>query len=306
MRFENGTGGKNSWEVQEREIERLDLAYVYNAGFAEETLTPADALSLLPESSPARIRGYSAPRGRQPDYLYDLHNHAEPPIKDAALEGRLFYTYNFLKWRAASLRDEFRANPRHPEAVELTARIWQHVDVAAKIEDYLFRANIGLLVKEARESPERYSDGAIGLLKAIRNFDPERGNRFSTVAVHYMRHAMWRGWRVEQRARENSLAALPDDVISSGLSHEAVVEELERQELLSFLLEELMQAAKLSRRERDMLELRYGINLLYGEELKEIAHKYGLTSSRIGQILAEALQKMKKAAELRPIRRDNL
>lgn len=305
MRIETGEGNRDLLESPNVEIARLDLTYIYNAGFAEEILTPGDALSLLPQSSMSQARGYPSPTDRQPDYFYDIHSQAEPPIKEAAVERRLFYAYNYLKWRAATLRDELMVNPQHPQAAELTAHIRQHAEAAVKMEDYLFRANMALLVHEAHNSPERYSDGAIALLKAIRKFNSERGTRFSTLAVRSIQHAIWRGWRVEQRSREIPHENL-SDVVSPGFSHEEVIEELDRQELLGIVLEALMSEARLSRRERDMLELHYGVNLLYEETMVEIAEKFGITRSRVGQILAAALQKMKKAAELRPISRDNL
>lgn len=303
MRSGNERSGEKASESREGVIAQLNLSYIYNARFPEETLTPSDVISLLPQSSTSGARGYSAPNRRQPDYMQDLHSRAEPPIEDAELERWLFYSYNYLKWRAASLRDDLITNPQQPDAVQIEANIRQCAKAAVKVEDYLFRANIALLAKMAKGSPERYSDAALGLLKAIRVFNIERGTRFSTIAVPCMQQAIWRAWRIAQRSREVAFTDLPDELVVSELSqkHGNDLEELDRHELLGIVLEALMMEAHLSRRERDMLELHYGINLLYDETLQEIAAKYEISRSRVGQIIEEAIKRMREAAEHRLI-----
>ncbi len=68
-------------------------------------------------------------------------------------------------------------------------------------------ANLGLVVSIARRYERRMfslsdliQEGNTGLLKAVDRYDPERGTRFSTYAVWWIRHAIGRG--LSDRGRE--------------------------------------------------------------------------------------------------------
>jgi RNA polymerase sigma-32 factor len=70
---------------------------------------------------------------------------------------------------------------------------------APMLEDKLLRSQLGLVWKLARQHRARGIDledlaqeGALGLLRAIRRFDPSRGTRLSTYAGWWIRAYQWR------------------------------------------------------------------------------------------------------------------
>lgn len=83
------------------------------------------------------------------------------------------------------------------EEQELARRIQQYGDIEAR--NTLVLANMGLvymLVKQQRNRDLRYEDlvqeGLLGLLRATETFDPERGIRFSTYCVYWIRARLQR------------------------------------------------------------------------------------------------------------------
>jgi RNA polymerase primary sigma factor len=67
----------------------------------------------------------------------------------------------------------------------------------AEARDQLVRANLRLVVNIARRYSRRgvdlldlVAEGNLGLLRAVEDFDPQRGYRFSTYATHWIRQAI--------------------------------------------------------------------------------------------------------------------
>ncbi|KKL66076.1 hypothetical protein LCGC14_2148620, partial [marine sediment metagenome] len=67
------------------------------------------------------------------------------------------------------------------------------------VRQRLVASNVRLAVRHARNWASRavpfedlVAEGAIGLFRAVDKFDPDRGFRFSTYALHWMKHAMRR------------------------------------------------------------------------------------------------------------------
>jgi RNA polymerase primary sigma factor len=76
-----------------------------------------------------------------------------------------------------------------------------------RARDGFVAANLGLVVTVARRYERRHlgfadliQEGNTGLIKAVDRFDPERGFRFSTYAVWWIRHAIGRA--LSDRGRE--------------------------------------------------------------------------------------------------------
>jgi RNA polymerase primary sigma factor len=70
-------------------------------------------------------------------------------------------------------------------------------DAAAR--DQMIRANLRLVIAEAKKFLHRglsfmdlIAEGNIGLMRAVEKFDPERENKFSTYAVHWIKQSMRR------------------------------------------------------------------------------------------------------------------
>lgn len=95
----------------------------------------------------------------------------------------------------------------HPECGVNGMELQASINEARRIRDRFIAANLGLVVSIARRYERRlfsFSDliqeGNTGLLKAVDRFDPDRGFRFSTYAVWWIRHAIGRA--LSDRGRE--------------------------------------------------------------------------------------------------------
>ena len=118
-----------------------------------------------------------------PPYLASLY---EMPLLTREQEAHLFRKYNYLKYKAAKLRDELDpAQPKSSLMDEIEAL--QQQTVATKNE--IARANLRLVVSIAKRhvTPDQnffelVSDGNMSLLRAVEKFDFARGNKFSTYA----------------------------------------------------------------------------------------------------------------------------
>ncbi len=95
----------------------------------------------------------------------------------------------------------------HPEQGINGVELQSAINRVREIRDRFVAANLGLVVSVARRYERRlfaFSDliqeGNTGLLKAVDRFDPDRGFRFSTYAVWWIRHAIGRA--LSDRGRE--------------------------------------------------------------------------------------------------------
>lgn len=95
----------------------------------------------------------------------------------------------------------------HPECGVNGMELQATINGVRRLRDQFVAANLGLVVSIARRYERRlfsFSDliqeGNTGLLKAVDRFDPDRGFRFSTYAVWWVRHAIGRA--LSDRGRE--------------------------------------------------------------------------------------------------------
>ncbi|MBI3983847.1 RNA polymerase sigma factor RpoD/SigA, partial [Candidatus Microgenomates bacterium] len=106
------------------------------------------------------------------------------------------------------LRDDYREVQAYMQGVAkiplLTAK--QEIDLARRVQagdkeafEAMVNANLRLVVKFAGHFRGRglqfldlIQEGNIGLMKAVEKFDPERGNRFSTYAVNWIKQSVRR------------------------------------------------------------------------------------------------------------------
>ncbi len=86
-------------------------------------------------------------------------------------------------------------------------RVMVAAEQVKEVRDRFIASNLGLVVSLARRYERRLfslgdliQEGNTGLLKAVDRFDPERGYRFSTYAVWWIRHAIGRA--LSDRGRE--------------------------------------------------------------------------------------------------------
>lgn len=178
----------------------------------------------------------------------------------------------------------------------------------ANNNDKLVTDNIGYVVTLARQyksdilsTDDLVSEGCIGLMKAAKKYDPDRGKPFVTFAAPYIRSS------IEQaisRLQTDTDIRSTDESLPVG-SHNNytllnVVEDVNapkadaqvEQETLSA---DLLRVAtlRLSEREQAVISRYYGLNT-ERQTMAEIAQALGLRRERVRQVRDQALRKIKK------------
>lgn len=142
------------------------------------------------------------------------------------------------------------------------------------------------------------SFGMIGLVYALRGYDPERNNQFQTYATLRITGAMldglrnWYGRKGSARREAVVFDINSDDIsieILDGYSPEALAEKKETVWIVRKAIKELPP------KERAIVTM----HDLEGKTLEEIGKVFDLTESRIGQIRKEALLHLRTKLEYR-------
>lgn len=155
-------------------------------------------------------------------------------------------------------------------------------------EDDIFTQYSGLVLYHAKrlafafgwEVNDAYSDGSLGLLQAIRSYDPARGASFKTFATYRIRGAIFDGIR---SARPELFTAVP----------------LERAERFLCTVEDAAAVERSTDVRRALLDLperwRVAIELYYfGDCPREaVASLLDISPARVSQILASACYRLR-------------
>lgn len=180
-----------------------------------------------------------------------------------------------------------------------------------KAWELLIVHNLRLVVYIAKkfESPSCSSEdlisiGAIGLIKAVRSFDPNKNIKLATYAsrcieneiLMYLRKASSQRTEISidepLNTDRDGNELLLSDVIGS--DEESITEKLRRDCEQRSLMEEI---AKLSPRERQIMELRFGLK--DGKELtqKEVADRIGISQSYISRLEKKIIKNIRQKLE---------
>jgi RNA polymerase sporulation-specific sigma factor len=150
------------------------------------------------------------------------------------------------------------------------------------------------------EDPEDLIDiGAIGLIKAVRTFDPDKGVRLATYAARCIENEILMHLRATRRSRAdvslyepvgtdregNEIALI--EVL--GTDPDAVAREVETQVEVRRLGPRL---ARLDPKERQVVEMRYGLRGGRERTQREVARALGISRSYVSRIEKHAVMKL--------------
>lgn len=149
------------------------------------------------------------------------------------------------------------------------------------------------LYQKDLDEEEYYDLAAIGLCKAAKKFDPNKGYKFSTLAYKSMQNEILNGMRLEKLKRcipKNKLVYYNSETIFSESSEEYInflpsKENIEDDAIFSVFFEWICSKCK---KERDVEILRF---LMEGYTHKEIGDIFNISRQTIGKIRDEIRDK---------------
>jgi RNA polymerase sigma factor (sigma-70 family) len=161
----------------------------------------------------------------------------------------------------------------------------------------MVEANVALVAHVARRlrppgstmpHADLVQEGVLGLMQAVERFDPERGNRFSTYAMWWIRGSILRALRS---------APEPDSLTGDdGLQDDVPAEErdpldgIARHDLRAGLPELL---ESLPGRGRRVVALRYGLDGCQPHSVAETARVLGTSQARVRRMEQHALARLR-------------
>ncbi len=148
------------------------------------------------------------------------------------------------------------------------------------------------------------SIGTIGLIKAVNSFMPKKGTQLATYAAKCIENEVLMALRSSKKVKCEVSLCDPIGVDKEGNeislidilgTRDDIVSEQAELSIQTRMLYGLLGKC-LTRREKAVLEMRYGLNGIRPQTQREIAYKTGISRSYVSRIESKAISKL--AAEL--------
>ncbi len=155
------------------------------------------------------------------------------------------------------------------------------------------------------DTDDLLSVGAIGLIKAVGTFRPERGSRLGTYAAKCIENEILMLLRAGKKySREVSLyEPIGTDKDGEAVSLVDVIETENREAIEDIILDQNIQelreafASSLKEQEQTVIRLRYGLFGTKPKTQREIAAELGISRSYVSRIEKKALGKLRQKLE---------
>ena len=156
---------------------------------------------------------------------------------------------------------------------------------------------------QTADQEDLISIGTIGLIKGISTFDPSKGARLATYAARCVENEVLMYFRsIKKTAGDLSLSdSIDTDKEGNSLSLMDVIcvdddmfENVANSEMSSLIRTHL---TSLTPKEREIIELRYGLTGKPPMPQREVAQLCGISRSYVSRIEKKALEKLKKLLE---------
>ncbi len=224
--------------------------------------------------------------------------------------GFLFFK-QFFVWMGYITNTATFPQPLTPQEEEIYLSLCKKGDEEAK--NILIERNLRLvahIVKKFASTGEDMDDlisvGTIGLIKAINTFNENRGSRLATYAARCIENEILMNLRASKKTKYEVSLQEPIGVDKEGneislldvlgTEADAVSDEVAQKFQQQKLYEKIRTVLKY--REREVLELRYGLFSGSGKTQREIAKILGISRSYVSRIEKRAIKKLFK--ELKP------
>jgi RNA polymerase sigma factor (sigma-70 family) len=294
-------------EVRAQRLLEQPLDYIPHPSF-DDAAMEAVMLADMPDADAyeAKRRAMHAPKDVPPE----LASCYEYPLLSKDQEQHMFRKMNFLKHKAAKLRNQLRKeggglNEVDPSRVrnQTLKDIEDLQKEAGAVKELLINANMRLVVSIAKRHAaqadnffELVSDGNMSLIRAVEKFDFGRGFKFSTYASWAIMKNFARTIPDEKHRRERFVTGheeifeIAPDTRSD--EHEILATHERATHSVNRLLEYL------EPREREIIRMRAGLDdHAKGMTLEEIGQQFGITKERVRQLNARAMKKLRSIAE---------
>ena len=162
------------------------------------------------------------------------------------------------------------------------------------------------IVKKYQTQEEDVEDllsiGTIGLIKAVMTYDPEKCVRLGTYAARCIENEILMYYRAKKKMSKELSIYEPIGTDRDGneiklydimeIHEENALEQLELKENIQELYQKI--EAVLSKRERLVLKMRYGLYEEQEHTQREVAEQLGISRSYVSRIEKSAIQKLRK------------